>query len=320
MKKLYATILCITLVMSISGCVNPNTPEQTADNGTKTTAGTSADTSEGTSSDVTNPVFDTASACIQDKVEKVKMPDPESYGEDEDSELEYHIPQLLIKSSYADEINKEISGKVEKYKKNLSAQEDELIICTDYAAFLTKEGVLSLIFIAIGEWDLNEYKVYNIDVKTGEKVDNSRIAEIAGVSDIREAAMKALEKFYNDTLNIVTIIGHKVVIEQGEIKDAQLKSVEMTFSERYLNDKMQIGLTNEGRMFFITMVDTTGGAEYYDYVFDVDGIWLDVDEKAFVPVEDDGDEDYDDINEDDWTDEADDSEDEVEDDSESEDE
>ena len=320
MKKYITSILCITLIMSLAGCVNPNAPEQTAGNNTKTTAETSVDPSEGTTATVTNPAFDTASACIQDKVEKLKMPDAESYGEDEDSELEYHIPQLLIKSSYADKINKEISGKVEKYKKNLSSQEDELITHTDYAAFLTKEGVLSIVFFAIGEWDLNEYKVYNIDVKTGEKVDNARIAEIAGVSSIREAAMEALEKFYNDTLGIFKIVDHKVIIEEGERKDVQQRNVEMTFSERYLNDKMQIGLTDDGKMFFITMVDTTGGAEYYDYVFDVDGIWLDVDEKAFVPVEDDGDEDYDDINEDDWTDEADDSEDEAEDDSESEDE
>ena len=306
MKKYITSILCITLIMSLAGCVNPNAPEQTAGNNTKTTAETSVDPSEGTTATVTNPAFDTASACIQDKVEKLKMPDAESYGEDEDSELEYHIPQLLIKSSYADKINKEISGKVEKYKKNLSSQEDELITHTDYAAFLTKEGVLSIVFFAIGEWDLNEYKVYNIDVKTGEKVDNARIAEIAGVSSIRKAAMDALQKYYNDR-EWIKLENYKVVLEPGQKKDDQMKDVERMFSEKYLNDKMQIGLTDEGKMFFITTVDEMAGAEYYEHVFDVNGYDLDEEANTFVPFDTGDDEDYD-VEEDDWTDEGEDAE------------
>ncbi len=304
MKKFIASVLCIIFAVSLAACHGIKAPEQTKDDGSKSTAQASQDPSEGTSAAVTSPAFLAASACIEHKIDKVKMPDAEDNGY-EDEDLEYHYPQLLIESSYADEINREIVRTVEKCKKDLNSSEEDLYIGSDYAAFLSKEDVLSLIFIAFGEYDMNLYRVYNIDVKTGGKVDNARIAEIAGVSDIRKAAMEALQKFYNDTLGIFRIENYRVIYEPGSSKDFQQKDVEMTFSERYLNDKMQIGLTDEGKMFFITMVDTTGGAEYYDYVFDVDGICLDEEAKAFVPVEDDEDEDYDDINEDDWFEETD---------------
>ena len=54
-----------------------------------------------------------------------------------------------------------------------------------------------------------------------------------------------------------------------------MKDVEKTFSEKNLNDKMQIGLTNEGKMFFISTIDTTAGAEFYNWVYDVNGTSLD---------------------------------------------
>ena len=139
---------------------------------------------------------------------------------------------------------------------------------------------------------MNEYKVYNIDVKTGEKVDNARIAQIAGVSSIRQEAMNALQNWYNN-MEIVKVSNYKVVLKDGQKMDAQLKAVEETFSEKYLNDNMQIGLTNEGKMFFITTVEAMAGADLYQWVFDADGNDIDDEDNpyyvGYIDPEDDDD-------------------------------
>ena len=332
MKKFLASVLCLTLVMSVAACSTAKEPEHTTEPTTTTTTAettekpvetteptttttseateaTSVSQSEDTSASSADKKTNPAMAYIQEKVEigylSASYVDPASYVDDEGEEVKFHFPKLLIESSYADKVNKEISGKVEKYKKDLEIDDSDLFVGSTYAAFLTKD-VLSLVFVSYHVWDCNEYKVYNIDVKTGEKVDNARIAEIAGVSSIRKAAMDALQKYYNDR-EWIKLENYKVVLEPGQKKDDQMKDVERMFSEKYLNDKMQIGLTDEGKMFFITTVDEMAGAEYYEHVFDVNGYDLDEEANTFVPFDTGDDEDYD-VEEDDWTDEGEDAE------------
>jgi hypothetical protein len=84
-----------------------------------------------------------------------------------------------------------------------------------------------------------------------------------------------------ETTEIFKIKDYKVVLEKGEKKDEQMRDVEKTFSEKYLNDKMQIGLTNEGKMFFISTIDTTGGAEFYNWVYDANGTTLDDEDNPY---------------------------------------
>ncbi len=326
MKKLLASVLCLTLVMSVAACSSTKETEQTTEPTTTATtteaateptekptettepsATTSESKTEDTSASSADKKTNPASKYIEEKVEKVKR----SYyltedGEDEIEELEYLFPQLLIKSSYADKVNKDITKIVGKYTKASEGREGFLFTGTTYAAFLTKEDVLSLVFVSYHVWDCNEYKVYNIDVKTGEKVDNARIAEIAGVSSIRKAAMDALQKYYNDR-EWIKLENYKVVLEPGQKKNDQMKDVERMFSEKYLNDKMQIGLTDEGKMFFITTVDEMAGADYYEHVFDVNGYDLDEEANTFVPFDTGDDEDYD-VEEDAWSDDGEDAE------------
>ncbi len=317
MKKLLASVLCLTLVMSLAACSNAKEPEQTTENTTTTEATTTTTESttteattttttepsekssettsesktEGTSASVKDKKIKPASAYIEEKIEYAEMNDWEDQGF-EDGEIEYKYPQLLIKSSYADSVNKEIKKTVEKYKKAVNNEEHYLFLSTSYAAFITKEGVLSLVFISDEETDCNEYKVYNIDVTTGKKVDNARIAKIAGVSSIRKAAMDALQNFYNDK-GWFKLENYKVVLEPGQEKDEQMKNVERSFGKKFLNDKMQIGLTDEGKLFFISTCGSAGGADFYDYVYDVNGYWLDEETNSFVPFDrgDDGEED-----------------------------
>lgn len=281
MKKFLASVLCITIAMSLAAC-SKKAPDQT---GTVQPTEKPIEASEefhtqpsATASTIANPAFE----FIKTKVDRITVAgEADEDGEKEEDEvLSYYVPELLIKSSYAESVNKEINAAYEKYKKNLKNEELEQFYGTSYIAYLTKEGILSLVFISYGEYDDNEYKVYNIDTKTGEKVENAKLAELAGVSDIRKTAMDALQNLYNK-MEIFKIKDYKVVLEKGEKKDEQMRDVEKTFSEKYLNDKMQIGLTNEGKMFFISTIDTTGGAEFYNWVYDANGTTLDDEDNPY---------------------------------------
>ena len=301
MKKILAAILSMTIVMSLSACNKKKEPELT---GSVHTIITKEDTNDPDGKDPTVSVATNNPALeyVQDTVEKIKVTyeaDPEDGdGEEDEDELEFHMPQLLIKSSYADKVNKEIASAVAKYKKDLEKEEAEHFFGTAFVPYLTKENVLSLVFISYEENDLNVYKVYNIDVKTGEKVENARIAEIAGVKSIRQAAMDALQNWYNN-MEFVKVKDYKVVLEKGQKMDSQLKSVENTFSEKYLNDKMQMGITNEGKLFFITTVETMAGADLYNWVFDTDGNEIDDEDNPYwvgqrMPDDEDVEDDEDD--------------------------
>ena len=299
MKKFLASVLCITIAMSLAAC-SKKAPEQTETvqptDITVETSGKAVTEPSATVSTIANPAFE----YIKTKVDRITVAGEvdEDGDKEEDEVLSYYVPELLIKSSYAESVNKEINAAYEKYKKNLKNEELEQFYGTSYIAYLTKEGILSLVFISYGEYELNEYKVYNIDTKTGEKVENAKLAEIAGVSNIRKTAMDALQNLYNK-MDIFKIKDYKVVLEKGEKKDEQMRDIEKTFSEKYLNDKMQIGITNEGKMFFVSTIDTTAGAEFYNWIYDVDGTTLDDEDNPywvgdrFPDEEDEDDEDED---------------------------
>ena len=264
-------------VMSFAACSKKKEPDQSASDQTYATFGGTEepDTSEPVKT-TKAPVNNPASQYIKDRVEKLTLTDEDGDNE----EVEYHIPELQIKSAYADSVNKEIAQAFEKYKKDLKNENALHFYSTAYIPYLTNDGILSLVFISYEETDMDTYKVYNLDVKTGEKVENARIAQAAGVSDIRKSAMDALQNWYNK-MEIVKVKDYKVVTENGEKKDSQMKDVENSFSEKYLNDKMQIGLTNEGKIFFISSVCTMAGAEFYDWAYDINGVNIDDEDNPY---------------------------------------
>ena len=239
MKKLIASILCLTMAMSLASCSKKapeDTTEQTEPNVFET---------EMPLTEPTKPAETTANLAadfVKCKSEKF------AYGEEDDygfrSEISLYIPELLIKSSYADSVNKEISDTYEKIKKAMNKEETAIYDETSYIAYLTKEGVLSLVFIAnaesanaVGHADSDVFKVYNIDTKTGEKVENARLAQIAGVSDITKAAKDALQNYFNKSGEF-EVKDYKVVSEKDEENGSRKTDVEYSFRDEYINDKI----------------------------------------------------------------------------------
>ena len=249
-----------------------------------TTAETAETTAEATTATETSETAATVlnkKDYLKDKVLKFKVKD--TYNKKKKKwtyeTYEYHFPVLLIKSSYADAINKAMEKKISAYQKEFKKNGDTEGV-TEYIAYLTKDGVLSIVFIETSPNDHIDCRVYNIDVKTGEKVDNARIAQTAGVSNIRKAAMDALQAFYNKK-EWYEIKDYKVVKEKGEKKNSEDKEVEKRFSEKHLNDKMQIGLTSEGKLFFVSNIYNGGGAAEFDFVYDAEGNDLDSEDNKY---------------------------------------
>ena len=290
MKKLIATALICTMLFSFAAC-NSRKPEQTAPESseavvqvTETTEAeettTVSETTETTAPSETSEEVTTETMAaavlnkkdyLKDKVVKFKV--KEDYNKKKKKwtyeTYEYHFPVLLIKSSYADSINKTMDKMIKKYQKDFKDKEDIGEYGTEYIAYLTKDGIMSIVFINTYPNDQIECKVYNIDVITGEKVDNARIAQIAGVSNIRKSAMNALQARYNKQ-KLFKVKNYKVVKKKGQKKNEDDKAVEKSFNTKHLNDKMKIGLTNEGKIFFVSGY-FDGCCEDNDTVYDANG-------------------------------------------------
>ena len=290
MKKLFATALTCTMLFSLAAC-NSRKPEQTAPESSEavvqvtetteaeetTTVSETAETTapSETSEEVTTETMAAAvlnkKDYLKDKVVKFKV--KEDYNKKKKkwnyTTLEFHFPVLQIKSSYADSINKTMDKMIKKYQKDFKDKEDIGEYGTEYIAYLTKDGIMSIVFINTYPNDQIECKVYNIDVITGEKVDNARIAQIAGVSNIRKSAMNALQARYNKQ-KLFKVKNYKVVKKKGQKKNEDDKAVEKSFNTKHLNDKMKIGLTNEGKIFFVSGY-FDGCCEDNDTVYDANG-------------------------------------------------
>ena len=285
MKKLIATALICTMMFSLAACngsrrytgtessetetqVTETTQATESTEATEVTETTTAETTE-TTTEATTATETIQTSAVGSKKDYIKDKKVSFKVKDEYNKkkkkwtydtIEFHFPVLLIKSSYADSINNAMNKMIKGYQKDFKDKEDIGEYGTEYIAYLTKDGILSIAFINTYPNDMIECRVYNIDVITGEKVDNARIAQIAGVSNIRKSAMDALQAKYNKE-KFYKLKNYKVVVKKGKKKNVDQKNVEKSFGSKLLNDKMKIGLTNEGKIFFVSDFVTGSGDE-----------------------------------------------------------
>ncbi|MBR3279172.1 MAG: hypothetical protein IKG01_09800 [Lachnospiraceae bacterium] len=180
---------------------------------------------------------------------------------------QYHVPRVLLNSDYAAEMQQEIDGCFAVYAEDIAEYDYSHYYATKYAAYLTEGGILTVVFVEMGEWDDDLYHVWNFDVVTGNKVDNRTIAAAAGVQDIRKAAMDAVQAAYNKT-GYLTVENYEIVSSEFDYIET---GVANSFSEERLNDDMLIGLRGDGSIFFITGIASIAGAEWYYHMIDAQG-------------------------------------------------
>ena len=275
MKKLTAVLLASAMVMSLAAC-GKNDVTPTCDGGTETMK----EDVVTTESDVTTETPETTDkASANGRIEDYVKDARDTYKHLERDGNKYHAPEILIDSGCAKDINQEIAHRFESYEAAITTDGYSHYTSSDYIVYLTKEGILTIVFVEHGEWDDDIYHLYNIDVNTGDYVDNARLAEIAGITDIGKAAKDAVQAYFNATGN-VKIENYKVVKDNNEPLNAMEKEIEDSFLDERLNDKMLVGLTSEGKMFFISALGAFGGAEWYNRMYDVNGVSLDTFENS----------------------------------------
>ncbi|MBR5182079.1 MAG: hypothetical protein IKW88_07480 [Clostridiales bacterium] len=277
MKKFIATVLSAAIVMSLAACSGKQ-QEQTVPESSETTTQVTettettkaAETTEATTAaETTTTAATTAPVLTKKDYVKNARSKYKSYVNG-DKDKEFYAPEILIKSDYADQINKEIENLFKGYKKDMK-KGDPGIYGTEYMTHLTKEGILTVVIREVRTYDT--YHVYNIDVTTGKKVDNARMAEIAGFKDIKKAAKDTLQNYYLNTNDGIPFKNYKVVKKKGKKLTNGEKKAEASFGEKYINDNIAAGLTDKGKLFFVLTV--WGGSRYEQeiYGFDDDCIW-----------------------------------------------
>ena len=262
MKKSIASVLSMAIVLSLAACsIRQPEPAFSSSSETTTQVSETTETSETTKPADTTTEFETTESTTtaattmpvltkKDYVKNVRSK-YKSYVKG-DPDKTFYVPELLIKSDYADSVNNEIKKLFEGYKKQM--KKGDYDICgTEYLVCLTKEGILSLVFKE-DKGTSYVFHVYNIDVTTGEKVDKARLAEIAGVSDIKKAARDALQDTYNHSEGSPKFKNYKAVTKKGKKLTKDQKKAEASFGDTFITDNISVGLTDEGKMFFVLSV------------------------------------------------------------------
>lgn len=276
MKKLLASVLCIATVMSLAACSSKQ-PEPTVTTTAETTVETTtvAETSATTETTETTEVSETTESTPETTLPVRKLKDyvknvRKKYKKAESEDGRCQVPEIVLKSAYADQVNKEIDAIMQKYIE-IRKTNKKYCFCSQYMAYLHKSGILTVLFLE--EPDNEEgtiYHMYNIDVTTGLKADNARMAAAAGVTDIRKAAMNAVAKLYRK--NGWKIKDYKPAEKMSE---ANYQAVVNSFKEDRLNDNMMMGITDKGKLFFVSDIggiyDEDGVSTDATFIYDADG-------------------------------------------------
>ena len=276
MKKLLASVLCIATVMSLAACNSKQTETTAATTAEMTVETTTvAETSMATETTEATTTSETTESTPETTLPVLKLKDyvknaRKKYKAAESKDVRCQVPQILLKSAYADQVNKEIDDIMQKYIE-IRKTNKEYCFCSQYMAYLHKSGILSVLFME--EPDNEEetiYHMYNIDVTTGLKADNARVAAAAGVTDIRKTAMNAVAKLYRKD-------GWKIKDYKPaeKMSEAEYQAVVDSFSEDRLNANMMLGITDKGKLFFVSDIADPCGEKLpppvNTFIYDADG-------------------------------------------------
>lgn len=183
----------------------------------------------------------------------------------------YHVPYLLIDSNDAENVNEYIEEDLYGIESDIEEYGYSYIWKTKYIAFLSEDGILSLVFVMCGETDDDYYEVYNFDVHTGEEITDEELVELFGIDDIYDVFREALQNYYNKTLEGIVEVDNYEAVTYPEGFDYFAEVVSDTFYSDSFPEDVQIGVNDEGELFFVSYAASLGGADSYVQMFDLDG-------------------------------------------------
>jgi len=181
---------------------------------------------------------------------------------------EYKIPAINLDYDGIDEINDEIADLVEKDLKrieNVTELPEGSISKTDYRWFQNK-NILSLVFFVEG-YHVNEYYVYNLDVYTGEEIDDEEIleAEKIDIDEFATMCSEAVEDYYDNYLY------SKEIAESAGSVYTQAKS-ESIDEDNFELSKTNMFLDANGNVNIVAEITTIAGAGYNNFIINIENL------------------------------------------------
>jgi len=181
---------------------------------------------------------------------------------------EYKIPAINLDYGGIDEINDEIADLVEKDLKrieNVTELPEGSISKTDYRWFQNK-NILSLVFFVEG-YHVDEYYVYNLDVYTGEEIDDEEILEAEKIDTDEFATMcsEAVEDYYDNYLY------SKEIAESAGSVYTQAKS-ESIDEDNFKLSKTSMFLDDSGKVNIVAEITTIAGAGYNNFIINIENL------------------------------------------------
>ena len=178
MKKIVSVLLASAMVLSMASCTSKK-PSVHRDidvvDGTKRELGgteetepviietteteapseTTEETTEATTEATTSATapaagFGTAEDYVQDIRDTYKYLEIDG---------EYHVPGIIFDTPYAKEMKQEIRDIFDEYAFEISSVGRNHYCYTKYIAFLTDDGILTVVFVEGGEWDDDIYHI-----------------------------------------------------------------------------------------------------------------------------------------------------------------
>lgn len=185
-------------------------------------------------------------------------------------------PVIDLESSDADAINSVISEKVTE----MTTDEGEFYLSSDFFYYIYGDAI-SVVFIVEGDWDMNEYYIWNLSMENGNVISNDQIFAMSNAAEdtIAEAGTAACTNYLNHISswggNDEMLIVDGALNPNGPMYSANLEELFVnTFSIYNINDGMTMGIDSEGTLFFTSSVMSFGGADYYNQLYNYDGIDL----------------------------------------------
>ncbi len=154
------------------------------------------------------------------------------------------IPNLNINTEKASEINKEIIDLTENDLKEAESNGESKLKSVDYEYF-QNENVLSLIIELSYENDENDYHIYNVNVESGEKIENSELIKNTNMNEEKftDVCVERVTDYFDNTYNSNSSINKNALgYFKARLKTIDKSNFEIQNSTIYLNGEKDLVL------------------------------------------------------------------------------
>lgn len=179
-------------------------------------------------------------------------------------DFKYKVPHITPFSNDAIRIQQEINALFEQQRVDTAAElsggYDNSVIALTYEAYYSR-GILSIILTQAWSWESIDYFVYNLDVQTGNRLDNAGVLEKLDISQA-------------DYVSAATqVAGNRYLEKNGPVDESydsgfSSTQLESTVSRKNI-DGAQLYADSNGRLWMAVNIYSIAGANYYTELLEV---------------------------------------------------